>query len=428
MTERSRSIGIQTLNHIEWILPVLLLGVSTYYAISLSPWFATACALLLAETLVYLLLLSGEKRIKIAALIQFFHSPAAMIALLSQVFLGQTGPHYLPWIIVCSCCTLIKAGVTLFYYLDAKKRGDALSYAKALNATVSLLYMANLLLALVLKQIVTDENVGICILIALLSNAVSTFAVSYFSTAFLVTASAKAILPFKEKIRTVSRFFIRYNLAFIFSQAFSLVATTICLLHMVSTIFYLFLAFFYSLFFVARLITFIWNRNLERESLEPEVLSKKKHGVLMFNSIFFFAAGNLVAIASLMLSNLRLLSSIPAWFFVGFMFPFSVLSLVMCLVHRKSAKRIDNAYLDVTADQSLVASSVGLLAGLSYFLRYLPNEQIAGVIWLILWLSLMGLLTAALVYSFVRSIIGLRGKRKNQVRQEEETINCSPES
>ena len=96
------------------------------------------------------------------------------------------------------------------------------------------------------------------------------------------------------------------------------------------------------------------------------------------------------------------------------MFPFSILSFVLRMIHRKSAKTIDNAYLDVTVDQSLITSLFSFLAGLSYFFKYIPNDDLASLLWLLLWLAVLTIITIALIISFVRSIIGLRGRRKTQ--------------
>ncbi len=134
----------------------------------------------------------------------------------------------------------------------------------------------------------------------------------------------------------------------------------------------------------------------------------------MFNSLFFLAAGDLLSISSILLSALRVSSNIPAWFFVGFMFPFSILSFVLSMIHRKSAKTIDNAYLDVTVDQSLITSLFSFLAGLSYFFKYIPNGDFSGLLWLILWLGVLTIITVALIVSFVRSLMGLKGKRGTQ--------------
>ena len=84
------------------------------------------------------------------------------------------------------------------------------------------------------------------------------------------------------------------------------------------------------------------------------------------------------------------------------------------MVHRKSAKAIDNAYIDVTVDQSLITSLFSFLAGITYFFKYIPNNDLAGLLWLLLWLGVLTIITVALIISFVRSIMGLSGKRGTQ--------------
>ncbi|MBQ8141993.1 MAG: hypothetical protein IJ194_02395 [Bacilli bacterium] len=84
------------------------------------------------------------------------------------------------------------------------------------------------------------------------------------------------------------------------------------------------------------------------------------------------------------------------------------------MIHRKSAKRIDNAYLDTTVDQSLITSLFSFLEGISYFFKFIPNEDIARFVWVLLWLGVLTIITVALVVSFVRSVMGLNGKRGTQ--------------
>ena len=399
--------------YIELALSFLLLGTTIYQSIIGGRLFLLVSLLFLIETVVYSLALFN-KTFKLASLIQFINSPLAMVVLLISVVLNGEAKYSLSLIVITSIYLLLKIGVIVYYYFDHKKKNDVISYAKFYNGLCSLLYVINLLTVVIAKNIAAESTVLLYLLILLIVNALSTFAVAYFALAFLVTAYSEKALSFKEKINAVTRFFIKYELGFIIGELFCFIAMIVSFINIKENQFFFFLGLFYSIIFTARLITFLWNKSLEKKESDSLLLSKKKHGILMFNSLFFVAAGDLLSISSILLSVLKASSNVPAWFFVGFMFPFSILNFVLSIINRKSAKTIDNAYLDVTVDQSLITSLFSFLAGLSYFFKFIPNGDLSGLLWLILWLGVLTIITVALIVSFVRSLMGLKGKRGTQ--------------
>ncbi len=399
--------------YIELGLSLLLLGTTIYQSIIGGRLFLLVSLLFLIEAVVYSLALFN-KTFKLASLIQFINSPLAMVVLLISIVLNGEAKYSLLLIVITSIYLLLKIGIIIYYYLEYKKKNDVNSYAKLYNGLCSLLYVFNLLTIVILKNIVTESTVLAYLIILIVVNALSTFAVAYFALAYLITAYTLKTLSFKEKISAVSRFFIKYELGFVMSELFCFVTMIVSFIHVSKNQFFFYLGMFYSIIFTARLITFLWNKSLEKKETNSQLLSKKKHGILLFNSLFFIAAGNLLSISSILLSVLRASSNIPVWFFVGFMFPFSILNFVLSVIHRKSAKTIDNAYLDVTVDQSLITSLFSFLAGLSYFFKYIPNNDLSGLLWFILWLGVLTIITIALIVSFVRSLMGLKGKRGTQ--------------
>ena len=405
--------------YMEIALSIMLFGVCIYQSVVGGYLFLLVCFIYLAETVIYVLASRSQRLLKVASLVQFLQSPIAMTVLLVAVFLNGEAKYSLLLIVATAIYLCLKAAIIFFYHLDYKKNADAISYAKRYNGMCSLLYAVNLLTVALSKNMATESSVGVFLLVLILVNSLSTAIVAYSALAFLVSAFAGKTLSFKEKISAVTRFFIKFELGFILGEVFCFTAMVISFINTKNNSYFFYLGLFYSILFTARMITFFWNKSLERKETDPYVLSRKKHGILMFNSIFFLAAGDLLAISSMVLSMVKATTDVPAWFFVGFLFPFSILSFVLSMVHRKSAKIIDNAYLDARIDQALITSLLSFFAGLSYFFRYLPNADVAGMLWISLWLGVLGVITAALVFSFVRSIIGLRGGRKTQMARKE---------
>lgn len=411
----------KVVNHFEWIISLLLVGATIYQGIIGSQLFLLVSLIFLTETIIYVLALFS-KTLKIASLIQFLHSPLVMVVLLISVLLNGEAHYSLLLIIFVSVYILLKGGILFFYIYDYKKSQDVVSYIKKYNALVSLIYVINLLIVILLRNLANDSNAGVLLIILIAINALSTFVVAYLALAFLVSAYSMKALSFKEKISVVTKFFIKYKLGFIIGELFCFITMIVSFLNIKNNQFFFFLGLFYSMIFTARIITFLWNRSLEKKEKDAILLSKKKHGILLFNSLFFLGAGDLLSVSSLILSAIKVSSSIPAWFFVGFMFPFSILNFVLSMINRKSAKTTDNAYLDVTVDQSLITSLFSFLAGLTYFFRYIPNEDLAGLIWLLLWLAVLVVITIALIISFVRSLMGLKGKRRTQTANNSQDV------
>ena len=238
----------------------------------------------------------------------------------------------------------------------------------------------------------------------------------------------------------MSQFFMKYRIGFVMSEVFELFTVIVCFINIGKSESYFILFSFYLLIFVVRLVTFLWNRKLEKNEREEEEeiekinyekkrkqiekekklnLSRKKNGILLFNSIYFIAASDLLSTTLILMASIKFASTIPAWFFVGFMFPFSIMNIVICIIHRKNARHADNAYIDATSDQSLITSLFSLLAGLSYFLRYISDEEMQRFTWSIMWTVVTTIITIALISSFIKSIRGMKGKRRVQLEYDE---------
>ncbi|MCR4562541.1 MAG: hypothetical protein K5694_05010 [Bacilli bacterium] len=398
--------------NLEWVLSFLLMGATIYQSLVGSRLFFVATGIFALETIIYVLSLFKGKPLKAASIIQFLQSPFVMVVLLIAVFLDGQYSYSILMIVSSSIYILFKAGATIYYLFDYKREDDYISYAKFYNASISLIYVINLLLVMILKNFSNEQNMMVLLVILVVLNAISTFGVSYLASAFLITSLSEKILNFKEKIKAVTRVFIKHQLGFIISEFFTLVAMGVSFFNVRSSPFFVFLGIFYSLIFTDKLIAYLWNKRLEKDEKDEVSLSRKKHGILLFNSVFFLAAGNILSISSLLLSVLKASSQMPIWFFVGFMFPFSTLGIVFTIINRRSSRDIRNPYLEVRFDQSLITSLFSLLAGLSYFIRYIPNEDISRFIWLSLWLGALVLITVALIISFVHAIKGLAGKRR----------------
>ena len=425
---------------IELLLSIILLIITIYQSIVGGNLFIIVSLIFFTEIIIYLLALFNVKCIKIASIIQFFHSPLAMVVLLIAIFLNGEANYSLVTSIGSGVCGVLKNIIVLYYFLDFRKEKEAITYGKLFNSLVSSLYIINLFVVCVTKNHITDISVSASSIILIVVNALSTFAVAYFALAFLITAFSEKVLTFKEKIIAMSQFFMKYRIGFVMSEVFELFTVIVCFINIGKSESYFILFSFYLLIFVVRLVTFLWNRKLEKNESEEEEeiekinyekkrkqiekekklnLSRKKNGILLFNSIYFIAASDLLSTTLILMASIKFASTIPAWFFVGFMFPFSIMNIVICIIHRKNARHADNAYIDATSDQSLITSLFSLLAGLSYFLRYISDEEMQRFTWSIMWTVVTTIITIALISSFIKSIRGMKGKRRAQLEYDE---------
>ena len=105
---------------------------------------------------------------------------------------------------------LFKNGLTIYYGIDSKKNNDYENYARFNNEIVSSLYALNFVVCSFLYIGSSEQTTWLFILIKVIVNAVSTFAVAYFALAFVVVSFSKQILNFKEKIKAVANLFVKY--------------------------------------------------------------------------------------------------------------------------------------------------------------------------------------------------------------------------
>ena len=184
--------------YIELALSFLLLGTTIYQSIVGGRLFLLVSLLFLIETVIYSLALFN-KTLKLSSLIQFIHSPLAMVVLLISVVLNGETKYSLLLIVIASIYILLKIGIIIYYYLNHKKKEDVISYAKFYNGLCSLLYVINLLIVLIFKNIAIEATALTFLLILIIINALSTFAVAYFALAFLITAYSLKHCHLKKK-------------------------------------------------------------------------------------------------------------------------------------------------------------------------------------------------------------------------------------
>ena len=399
----------------EVALPLALCWGGIYQVINGTRWFLFVAILFFVESIIYVLALF-RKTLKVASLIQFLFTPLAMLVLLLSILFSELVKEPLPFILAVSGGLVIEGLIALAYFFGLKKNGDATSYAKFYNALCFLLYLVNLLSAFVCAATILDAPSKKFLSIPIAVSAVSSIAAVYFSIVFLISAFRRKALPIKEKFTAIKSFFTKYELSFVFREVYCAIVIVYAFFNVQVNRFYILLGIFYSVIFVVKLITFLWNKLLEKKEKDPLLLSRKKHWILLFNSVFFLAAGNLLAISSVALSAIKASTNLPAWFFIGFMYPFSIMGFILCMIHRSAAKRTDNAYYEARVDQSLITSLFSFLAGIAYFFKYFSNSNSANLVWVLLWIVVLLVITAALVLSFVHAILGIRGKRKKQIQ------------
>ena len=186
-----------------------------------------------------------------------------------------------------------------------------------------------------------------------------------------------------------------------------------------------YLAGFYLLIFVIRLMTFFWSRSLKKKSDTPLSLSKGRNALLLVSSAILLASGDTLTGALVNMSIHKYTSSLPIWFFVAFMFPFAVMNFVIAIIGKKASKTKDDAALEASSDQSLLISIYSFFAGATYFLKYISDENIVGFIFVVFLFSILVIQTVILITSLVKGIIGCSGRRKIQKEQQYDIVDSN---
>lgn len=377
--------------------------------------YAGVTAMLALDALVYFFSACRSERLRrVAALVEFFLSPAAMIMLLLSATFRWDAGYLLSLRIGLSLYLAVKIAATIAYGVLAGRTGDHVYAARRDLALISALYTLNAVVCAFCYAGATDAVTMAFLMVKLGVNALSTFAVAYLALSYLVTVFSAEKLPLKGKIRAVAAFFIKHDLGFIFGVVFAAITIVVCTVNAHRTAYYSYLAGFYFILFVARVVTHVWNRAIEHKHTEPAAKSRRKNVLLLLNSAWFLTFLEAMFMALITLSAIRFASTIPWWFFVAFMFPFSIYNFIHAVIMRHSAAKRDDAYIEVMADQSLVASIFSSFAGISYFMRYLPDSTAVQRMWNIALVAVMATIAAILISSLVRGIRGAKGRRAVQ--------------
>lgn len=412
-------------HHLEWVSSLLLAIIISIQALLGDYILFIPAGLFLIDSIVSIISLFKNKGLKIASIVQFISSPGTMVLLLlNTIFVLKNG--YMLFVQISGVAYLLfKIGLTIYYGIDSKKNNDYENYARFNNGIVSSLYALNFITCSFLYIGSSDQTTWLFILIKVIVNAISTFAVAYFALAFVVVSFSKQILNFKEKIKAVANFFVKYEIGFIFSETFALITCIVCIVNFNKGDYFKYLAGFYLLIFVIRLMTFFWSRSLKKKSDTPLSLSKGRNALLLVSSAILLASGDTLTGALVNMSIHKYTSSLPIWFFVAFMFPFAVMNFVIAIIGKKASKTKDDAALEASSDQSLLISIYSFFAGATYFLKYISDENIVGFIFVIFLFSILVIQTVILITSLVKGIIGCSGRRKIQKEQQYDIVDSN---
>ena len=359
----------------------------------------------------------NKKTLKASSIVEFINSPIAMVILLIAAISNYLIIGELPFKIFITIYLAYRIATTIIYGIKASKENDYLLESKFNLSLVSLIYIVNLVLYVFLNVPENEELNRIFILIKILVNAITTVMVAYYSLSYLVVSFAEERLKMKAKILAVAKFFTKYSVGFIFGSLFLFIAFMVNLFTSKDNQVHQYLAAFYIVIFIIRLVTFIWNKSLEKKVQDPYTLSKRKNVLLIVNSAFFIASSETLFGGLTALSVERYGNSMSWWFFLAFMFPFMVFNFIHAIINKKAAKKIDNAYIEVDADQSLLTSIYTLFAGITFFMKFIPDENLRGIIYIYILFTIIILQPGIFVGSLVKGIIGVRGKRDIQEKQ-----------
>ena len=412
-------------HHLEWVSSLLLAIIISIQALLGDYILFIPAGLFLIDSIVSFISLFKSKGLKIASIVQFISSPGTMVfLLLNTIFVLKNG--YMLFVQISGVAYLLfKNGLTIYYGIDSKKNNDYENYARFNNEIVSSLYALNFVVCSFLYIGSSEQTTWLFILIKVIVNAVSTFAVAYFALAFVVVSFSKQILNFKEKIKAVANFFVKYEIGFIFSETFALITCIVCIVNFNKGDYFKYLAGFFLLIFVIRLMTFFWSRSLKKKSDTPLSLSKGRNALLLVSSAILLASGDTLTGALVNMSIHKYTSSLPIWFFMAFMFPFAVMNFVIAIIGKKASKTKDDAALEASSDQSLLISIYSFFAGATYFLKYISDENIVGFIFVVFLFSILVIQTVILITSLVKGIIGCSGRRKIQKEQQYDIVDSN---
>lgn len=405
--------------HLQWVLSLVFVVLFVIDAIITGKKPSAGLYTFVAVLLVYVFASIKKKGLKISSAVSFLLSPIAVAFLLLNIIAVLVQPFSLMMTIASGLYFVFMLVTAIYFSFSRDKDNKYDAYARRECTIITSIYAFDFYLISLLSPSISSSSAadwGILIEAGII--VFSSLFVIYFTLSYAVTSFAESVLSLKEKIKRLGWFFVTYKIGFFFSEAFALGFATVSIINYQKEQYFQYMAFVYSILFFLRLFLFISEILLKRKVKNPVKLSKRRNVLLVINSSIILTFNMLFASALIYMIQHRLVSEMPWWIFVCFMFPFSIMNFIIAIIGKRKSKTEDNAINEATADLALLMSVYSFFCGCSYFGSFFKGNVTAIIIiFTVAFLIVLGQ-TAYFAVSLGHGIRGCIFKREIQLAQD----------
>ena len=421
------------LKHLEYILILPLLIMSIILGFTCDNIMLLISGGFLLCFVSYFLLIFNNKKVKIASgIISLINGPffIVILLLLTISMVGKIIPLYY---LIYSLFYLIFKIFTIIHY---RIINDLESIYYKEFSIIMISYLSNLILCILLynyndgnslfylsdlfNKLFIQNSVGyetsifILLIIKITVNFITSNFIAYYTASSLITISKNEKLTLKEKIKSVTNFFIKYNITFIFVELFTFIIMINYATKMTETNNYIFMAFYYLIILVLRTLVVIWDYVLKKKyKNEQYKIYRRRFILLIITSATFLLSFQALNGVLIYISQTHFNNSVSLLWLILIILPFSGYGYINAILSFRKAKYEDNAYALSISTISLVSSLYMFFGALIYFLSML-NETVAFIIWIILFSFAIFIELFFLIRALVIGIKGIAGKRKKE--------------
>lgn len=430
---------MKILKHLEYILIIPLAIISIISGIGKNYILSLVGIYLLVQGICYIFLAINKNQAKIlSSILSFINNFLGTIILLffAISMLPEEAPlYYIIYVIIY----LIFKIFTLIYYSLNKSDLNYVVYKEYaivvimqiinliacillynFNQEETLDYMINLLVKIFVENYKEYDTVKFyLLLIKIAINFITSLFVAYYSTSSLISTIKQNKLSFKSNIKEVFNFFTRFELTFIFSEIFTIFIYIFYLIKGFESEYHLALSNFYLYIIIARLFIFIFHKIVIKKYKDNEFKIYKKDSLLLLIEsssmlIFYHSLSTVLFFISTYNDNNL---TIPIWWLILIMLPFSSYGFINSVLTYKKAKRNNDPYLNSSANLSLVTSMYTLFGTIVSLISILDNYAVS-IIWRILLIIIEVLLVIIPVRSLIKAIRCIKLKENNESNKE----------
>ncbi len=419
--------------HLEYILILPLAIMSILSAINENFILLLVGVGLFLEAICYIFLATNNNKLKISTgLISFINGAGSIVSLLFLAIsmLPNTAPMYY---IIYTLCYLIFKIFSFFYYRHIKDDLMATIYKEF--SIVIIMLLINLLACIIFYNFDPDESLSYMIdmlvkifvnnykeydtlkfyllVIKIAINFITSLFVSYYSTSSLILLLKNRPLTIKEKIKSISDFIQKYNIAFIMSEIFNTIILIVYSLKITENDQYIYISFFYLLILILRTLLFFLNKLFNKKYKDdPYKLYKRQFILLIIVSTSFILFNQILNSVLITISaQNNNPNAFPIWWLFLIILPFSSYGFILSIISHKRARMNDNGYLLAYSNLSFISSMYMLFGSIIFVLARL-NDNVSNILWYILLASVIIAELTISIYSLIVGIRGVIGKRK----------------